>query len=103
VVADHRNAPVNDERVSTDDVERLMWSRTPRSQVVPFPSKRTRDDTGAKRTEGESDALSVCGIDESGSREAVRAPVDFSRTNNSNLTLVCVVKDKLYSALQTAA
>jgi nucleotide-binding universal stress UspA family protein len=37
----------------------------------------------------------LCGIDESGSREAVRAAVDYCRKNRGNLRLVGVVKDKL--------
>jgi hypothetical protein len=37
----------------------------------------------------------LCGIDESGSRESVRAAVDYCRKNRGNLRLVGVVKDKL--------
>jgi nucleotide-binding universal stress UspA family protein len=37
----------------------------------------------------------LCGIDESGSHEAVRAAVDYCRENRTDLRLIGFVKDKL--------
>jgi hypothetical protein len=37
----------------------------------------------------------LCGIDESGSHEAVRAAVNYCRENRADLTLIGFVKDKL--------
>jgi hypothetical protein len=37
----------------------------------------------------------VCGVDESGSYEAVRAAVDYCRENRADLRLIGFVKDKL--------
>jgi Universal stress protein family len=37
----------------------------------------------------------VCGVDESGSHEAVRAAVDYCRENRTDLRLIGFVKDKL--------
>jgi nucleotide-binding universal stress UspA family protein len=37
----------------------------------------------------------LCGIDDSGSHEAVRAAVTYCRENRTNLRLIGVVKDKL--------
>jgi hypothetical protein len=45
----------------------------------------------------------LCGIDESGSHEAVRAAVDYCRKNRGNLRLVGVVKDKLSDSTRGTA
>jgi Universal stress protein family len=45
----------------------------------------------------------LCGIDESGSREAVDAAVDYCLENGSNLRLVGVVEDKLTDSTRSTA
>jgi hypothetical protein len=45
----------------------------------------------------------LCGIDESGSQEAVRAAVDYSRENRADLMLVGIVKDKLSDSTRGTA
>jgi hypothetical protein len=79
----------------TPPAARMGWEK-PRCQASsPFRPRPRPAKLMEKQGKGSQMRSVVCGVDESGSHEAVRAAVDYCRENRTDLRLIGFVKDKL--------